>query len=69
MSGRRPINSERMKPNGLTAELDNWFRDRAKSMGMSGGMELKRKVLEDYRRETESGLVVLDTPQNLASGE
>ncbi len=54
MAGRRPLNEVRMKPNGLPAELDDWFLAEGKRLyGKGGGARLKREVLENYRRDTK----------------
>ena len=56
MSGRRPIHGEKMKPNGMTAELDLWYRQEAlrRGFGEKGGARLKRLALEKFRQEVEA---------------
>ena len=47
--GRKPFYAERMKPNGLPTQLDEWYREEAKRRGMKGMAELKRLALEEWR--------------------
>lgn len=47
--GRRLLYDEKLKPNGLSVELDNWFHDQAKRMGITTSA-LKRIALETYKQ-------------------
>ena len=53
--GRPSLYGERMKPNGLLPELDRWFSEEAERRGLKSGMELKRKVLTEWRKRVEKG--------------
>ena len=50
--GRKPFYAERMKPNGLPAELDNWYKAEAVRRGLKSGAELKRLALEEWRKQS-----------------
>lgn len=80
MAGRRPKYAERMKPNGLPVELDNWFLAEGKRLyGKGGGARLKREVLEAYRTNMQRPIGMAETeievataiyaPQTLVAGE
>lgn len=45
---RKPKYDQRMKPNGMPVELDNWYLVEGKKRGTTGA-QLKREVLENYR--------------------
>lgn len=68
MAGRRPKYNERMKPNGLPAELDTWLSQYAISIGKRGA-QLKREILEEFRRVTllqQAGIATAQFDENPA---
>ena len=50
--GRKPFFAKRMKPNGLPAELDDWYTEESKRRGLKSGAELKRLALEEWRKQS-----------------
>jgi hypothetical protein len=70
--GRKPINGERLKPNGLPKELDDWYLAEGKRRGMDGA-KLKRQVLEDFRQMTvaqqATRTTLAEVPHTLVNGE
>ncbi len=57
MSGRRPIEGKRFKPNGLSEELDDWFKAEAERRSTPGnkitGAGLKRLALREFQTAVE----------------
>lgn len=63
MKGRPKKYDTRLKPNGLTPELDNWYEKEAKKLKITR-TELKRRVLAQFRALVESGLAnAAEVPQ------
>lgn len=64
MKGRPKKYDTRLKPNGLTPELDDWYEQQAKKLKITR-TELKRRVLSAFQARVEAGdtLILIDLGQ------
>lgn len=64
--GRKPIYGNRMKSNGLPHELDKWYTEQARVMGLKSGTELKRLVLEKVRNSPAFLVAIVEATKESA---
>lgn len=52
--GRPTLYDERMLPNGLLPNVNEWYKQEAKRRGLKNGTALRRKVLVEFMQRVES---------------